>query len=73
MFYTPFATCANPRIVPIQTRYPPENVLFEIADVTEGLSCADASVDVVHARMACLSVRHLFITSLPVSMTRGPF
>jgi len=42
-------------IVPIQTRYPPDNVIFEIADVTEGLSFADESVDVVHARMACLS------------------
>lgn len=44
-------------LVPIQTRYPPENVLFEIADVTEGLCFADASVDVVHARMACLNAR----------------
>ncbi|KAH8989030.1 S-adenosyl-L-methionine-dependent methyltransferase [Lactarius hatsudake] len=42
-------------LVPIQTRYPPENVRFEIADVTERLCFADASVDVVHARMACLS------------------
>lgn len=42
-------------LVPIQTRYPPENVRFEIADVTERLGFADASVDVVHARMACLS------------------
>ncbi|KAN0125366.1 S-adenosyl-L-methionine-dependent methyltransferase [Lactarius tabidus] len=41
--------------VPIQTRYPPNNVLFEIADVTEGLNFKDASVDVVHARMTCLS------------------
>jgi len=48
--------------VPIQTRYPPENVRFEIADVTERLRFADASVDVVHARMACLkaeAVPHL--------------
>lgn len=43
--------------VPIQTRYPPRNVRFEIADVTERLRFADASVDVVHARMACLRVR----------------
>jgi len=41
-------------LVPIQTRYPPHNVRFEIADVTERLRFADASVDVVHARMACL-------------------
>lgn len=41
--------------VPIQTRYPPDNVLFEIADVTERLNFEDASVDVVHARMTCLS------------------
>ncbi|KAI9431178.1 S-adenosyl-L-methionine-dependent methyltransferase [Lactarius indigo] len=42
-------------LVPIQTRYPPDNVRFEIADVTERLGFADASVDVVHARMACLN------------------
>ncbi|KAI9448628.1 S-adenosyl-L-methionine-dependent methyltransferase [Lactarius psammicola] len=42
-------------LVPIQTRYPPENVRFEIADVTERLGFADGSVDVVHARMTCLS------------------
>ncbi|KAF8264853.1 hypothetical protein EI94DRAFT_1805225 [Lactarius quietus] len=42
---------------PIQTRYPPENVVFEIGDVTGRLSYPDASVDVVHARMTCLSVR----------------
>jgi len=41
-------------LVPIQTRYPPPNVRFEIADVTDGLRFADASVDVVHARMTCL-------------------
>lgn len=41
-------------LVPIQTRYPPQNVRFEIADVTERLRFADASVDVVHARMACI-------------------
>ena len=43
--------------VPIQTRYPPQNVRFEIADVTHRLRFADASVDIVHARMACLGVR----------------
>jgi len=42
-------------LVPIQTRYPPDNVLFEIADVTDRLNFEDASVDVVHARMTCLS------------------
>jgi hypothetical protein len=42
--------------VPIQTRYPPRNVRFEIADVTERLRFADASVDVVHARMASIRV-----------------
>jgi hypothetical protein len=51
-------------LVPIQTRYPPENVIFEIADVTEGLSCVHASVDVVHARMACFGVRHFCFLSL---------
>jgi len=43
-------------LAPIQTRYPPENVVFEIGDVTGRLSYPDASVDVVHARMTCLSV-----------------
>jgi len=41
-------------LVPIQTRYPPQNVRFEIADVTGVLRFPDASVDVVHARMTCL-------------------
>ncbi|KAI9448738.1 S-adenosyl-L-methionine-dependent methyltransferase [Russula earlei] len=41
-------------LVPIQTRYPPRNVRFEIADVTERLRFADGSVDLVHARMTCL-------------------
>lgn len=54
--------------VPIQTRYPPHNVRFEIADVTERLRFADASVDVVHARMTCLRVRSYLDVSLP-SMT----
>ena len=59
----PLARCTNRRYVvlrrtvPIQTRYPPRNVRFEIADVTERLRFADGSVDVVHARMASLRVR----------------
>lgn len=51
--------------VPIQTRDPPHNVRFEIADVTGVLRFADASVDVVHARMICLSVRFCLETPLP--------
>lgn len=51
-------------VVPIQTRYPPDNVLFEMADVKERLNFEDASVDVVHARMTCLSVRHFIASSL---------
>lgn len=43
--------------VPIMTRYPLDNVHFEIGDVREHLRIADASVDVVHARMSGLSVR----------------
>jgi hypothetical protein len=53
MFDRPFVIRST---VPIQTRYPPSNVRFEIADVTERLRFADASVDVVHARMTCLRV-----------------
>ncbi|KAI0290271.1 hypothetical protein B0F90DRAFT_1787105 [Multifurca ochricompacta] len=51
--------------VPIQTRYPPDNVRFEIVDVTERLRFADASIDVVHARMVCLRVRRaqLFLSA----------
>ncbi len=73
------AACYSPivlyPIVPIQTRYPPENVRFEIADVTERLCFADASVDVVHARMACLSVRHFFSLPphFPSQSDAGPF
>ncbi|KAH9969959.1 S-adenosyl-L-methionine-dependent methyltransferase, partial [Russula compacta] len=50
----PFVNFRGLDLVPIQTRYPPHNVRFEIADVTERLRFADASVDVVHARMTCL-------------------
>lgn len=39
------------------TRYPLDNCHFEIGDVREHLRVADASVDVVHARMTGLSVR----------------
>ena len=53
---------------PIQTRYPPQNVRFEIADVTGTLRFPDASVDVVHARMTCLRVRSCLSTFHP-SMT----
>ena len=38
---------------PIQTRYPLQNVRFEIPDVTGVLRFPDESVDVVHARMTC--------------------
>ena len=47
--------------VPIQTRYPPQNVRFEIADVTGVLRFPDGSVDVVHARMTCLGVRSSYL------------
>ena len=47
--------------VPIMTRYPHDNVHFEIGDVREHLRIADASIDVVHARMTGLSVRVLSV------------
>jgi len=53
-------------IVPIQTRYPPQNVRFEIADVTGVLRFPNASVDVVHARMTCLRVRSCLSTCHPL-------
>ena len=52
--------------VPIQTRYPPQNVRFEIADVTGVLRFVDASVDIVHARMTCLRVRPCQSTCHPL-------
>jgi len=52
--------------VPIQTRYPPQNVRFEIADVTGVLRFLDASVDIVHARMTCLRVRPCLSTCHPL-------
>jgi hypothetical protein len=43
--------------VPIQTRYPEDNVLFEIADIIEeGTGYENASVDVVHARFCDMVV-----------------
>ncbi|KZT18014.1 S-adenosyl-L-methionine-dependent methyltransferase [Neolentinus lepideus HHB14362 ss-1] len=43
-------------IVPIQTRRPPRNAQFEIADVTEPFRHLDGSFDLVHARCTAFSV-----------------
>ncbi|KAH9915971.1 S-adenosyl-L-methionine-dependent methyltransferase [Epithele typhae] len=45
-------------IVPIATRYPPANVMFEIHDITQRSRYATASIDLVHARSVTLAVRH---------------
>ncbi|KAI0325261.1 hypothetical protein GY45DRAFT_1340222, partial [Cubamyces sp. BRFM 1775] len=37
-------------IVPIATRYPPQNVIFEIHDIMEPFRYASGSIDMVHAR-----------------------
>ena len=66
MVYTNSPSVMFRSTVPIQTRYPPHNVRFEIADVTSVLRFADASVDVVHARMTCLRVCACLETCLPL-------
>ncbi|KAI0314878.1 hypothetical protein OF83DRAFT_1134843 [Amylostereum chailletii] len=43
-------------VVPIATRYPLENVRFEMADVNHALRFRAASVDLVHARMTSLAI-----------------
>ena len=42
--------------VPIATRYPPDNVRFEIVDVRQFLRFSNDSIDFVHARSAFLGV-----------------
>jgi hypothetical protein len=51
--------------VPIATRFPENNVRFEVADARARLRFADGTVDVVHARDTHLSVR----TSTPPALS----
>jgi len=44
-------------IVPIQTRHPPNNVHFEMHDITQEFRWASGTMDVVHARSIMLAVR----------------
>ncbi|KAL0952635.1 hypothetical protein HGRIS_006881 [Hohenbuehelia grisea] len=44
-------------IVPIATRYPPNNVFFEVQDMNEPWRWGDATVDIVHARSISMAVR----------------
>lgn len=44
-------------IVPIATRLPPDNVWFEMQDVSERLRFNNAGVDLVHARSISMAVR----------------
>jgi hypothetical protein len=44
-------------IVPIQTRMPPDGVIFEMVDITNGLRrFGDHTIDLVHARAISLGV-----------------
>ncbi|KAF9472630.1 S-adenosyl-L-methionine-dependent methyltransferase [Pholiota conissans] len=43
-------------IVPIATRYPPENVQFELTDVNAPLRWANGTFDVVHSRFVDMAV-----------------
>jgi len=43
-------------IVPIATRYPPENVQFEVQDVSSQLRWRTSSIDLVHARSISMAV-----------------
>ncbi|KAH9851234.1 S-adenosyl-L-methionine-dependent methyltransferase [Lenzites betulinus] len=45
-------------IVPIATRYPPVNVMFEMHDILQPLRYASGTIDVVHARSITMAVRN---------------
>jgi len=51
-------------IVPIATRYPLPNVVFEIDDITAGFRWPDATFDFIHARDISLSI-HEYPTIFP--------
>ncbi|KIY71875.1 S-adenosyl-L-methionine-dependent methyltransferase [Cylindrobasidium torrendii FP15055 ss-10] len=44
--------------VPISTRYPPDNVNFEIHDIATPMRFQNASIDVVHVRLCSMTVRN---------------
>ncbi|KAJ8474762.1 hypothetical protein ONZ51_g7009 [Trametes cubensis] len=44
-------------IVPIATRYPPHNVIFEIHDIMEPFRYASRTIDMVHARSISMAIR----------------
>ncbi|KZS87155.1 S-adenosyl-L-methionine-dependent methyltransferase [Sistotremastrum niveocremeum HHB9708] len=46
----PRVHCIGVDMVPIATRYPENNVRFEVHNLLSGISCRDASVDIIHAR-----------------------
>lgn len=59
--------------VPIATRYPPDNVQFELGDVNTRLRWADRQFDLIHARDILMCVRafrafiNIVVTSLTIS------
>ncbi|KAH9886678.1 S-adenosyl-L-methionine-dependent methyltransferase [Cubamyces lactineus] len=44
-------------IVPIATRYPPRNVIFELHDIMEPFRYASGTIDMVHARSISMAIR----------------
>lgn len=46
----------DPDLVPIATRYPPENVRFELRDVNASLPWGENTFDLVHARSVSMAV-----------------
>ncbi|KAI8996294.1 S-adenosyl-L-methionine-dependent methyltransferase [Trametes punicea] len=44
-------------IVPIATRYPPPNVIFEMHDIMEPFRYASGTIDMVHARSITMAIR----------------
>jgi hypothetical protein len=49
--------CADIGPVPVESQSPPANVLYEVADFTQGTRYEDASIDMVQARQIILGVR----------------
>ncbi|KAI1791430.1 S-adenosyl-L-methionine-dependent methyltransferase [Ganoderma leucocontextum] len=56
-FYGPALSDSPSVPVPIATRYPPHNVLFELHDIAEKFRYDSSSIDFVHARSISMAVR----------------
>lgn len=53
-------------LVPIATRYPPTNVMFEMHDIRDRSRYEDGSIDMVHARFINLVVNPSLLPKVPV-------